>query len=67
MNEFSQIKENDNALKNNSTKNWSGHEVVQDLRFLNTSKEKNMVFSLNNKEFKIWIKGWEGYVMIFKI
>ena len=59
---FFQIKDKDLSTKKINTCNWSGHEVIFDLRVLNNRKEESFVFTLNQKDYNVWIKGLKGYV-----
>lgn len=60
--EFFKIKDKDMALKKISFQNWSGFEIIYDLRNLSPDKEKSLVFSLNHPDIDLWIKGWKGKV-----
>lgn len=59
------IKEKDIALKMICTCNWSGNQVLEDMRIYNEDKENTIIFSLNHLEFNLWIKGWKGSVSFF--
>lgn len=61
---YFQIKEKDFQAKKISSFNWSGAEVIFDLRQLNPYKEKIFIHFLNEKDFVIWVKGITGYVII---
>lgn len=58
------IKEKDFQTKKISTLNWSGSEVIFDLRQLNPYKEKIFLYFLNEKDIVIWVKGITGYVRL---